>query len=788
MDLSILIRYWGCVSAVLAACCSMAGALEVPTGTLLEIRLQQEVNSYSSRSGDAIQGILIAPVVVNGQIIIPAGTIAQGVVQSVRRVGFGLIRESAAMDLRFSSLVLSTGRTLPITASLIEVENAREQVDAQGRIRGIRSTSTPGYRASALLTSFAAVDPIALAFSTAGFASLLRFSEPEMRFEPGTELLLRTTSPFFAEPSAAPITRTVAITDQERHELRGLVQTMPFRTRTAASNQESDLTNLIFIGDQGAIERAFAAAGWRQPDALTAAARYRTLRSLAEHQEYAEAPMSTLLLDGNQPAVSLAKSQNTFSKRHHLRIFARPELWAGRQVFTAAATHDVGLGFTAQRNVFIHVIDQQIDNERAKVVNDLLFTGCVNAAEMMERPWLPEEAGNATGQPLFTDRAVAILHFSDCDSPRDSRETVQEPPGPYRGNRAMRISRQTLLVLRNDLYRGNIVYQGVSAAILFQQYLRNRNRTRSERPERELALEAQPDTDIDVPVAGFLPRRPARGPTLSSPKLPKPSINAAPHEWAPPMVELGFHFGGLFFSRSTIGAEGLLITRLMPDGHRKEFMLSAGNHIDPGISLGGTVTLNSRRRVSNEFGFELQRGEFQLDLKAIRSDGTPVAGHIEEQRSGLIVRQFTYSTLFHLKPRESRIRPYFAAGPSLQLLHLSNSPFQKAEGMFRFSLHNVGMIRAAYSFGRVAPLEGGGIFRPGIQMGGGLKVRISPHWMLRLDCRNTLSRRPDLLKKSVLTLIGSEPGEAENQVESLPSFGRGRLVQHRVTAGLSFTF
>ena len=86
------------------------------------------------------------------------------------------------------------------------------------------------------------------------------------------------------------------------------------------------------------------------------------------------------------------------------------------------------------------------------------------------------------------------------------------------------------------------------------------------------------------------------------------------------------------------------------------------------------------------------------------------------------------------------------------------------------------MFRSAYDFGSVAPLEGGGIFQVGGQVGAGVRYRLSPHWTLRLDYRNTCSPRPDLLRKSL------EPQILPERLE------RGKVAQQRVSLGFSFAF
>lgn len=76
-----------------------------------------------------------------------------------------------------------------------------------------------------------------------------------------------------------------------------------------------------------------------------------------------------------------------------------------------AATHDIGIDFSRRDYTFIHRTDPQIDRERAKVVNDLVFTGKVHGLELVERPNAPTTGQNATGDDFKTDGGMAVLEF-----------------------------------------------------------------------------------------------------------------------------------------------------------------------------------------------------------------------------------------------------------------------------------------------------------------------------------------------------------------------------------------
>ena len=119
--------------------------------------------------------------------------------------------------------------------------------------------------------------------------------------------------------------------------------------------------------------------------------------------------MSILLLDGHKPDLVFQKGNNTFAKRHHLRIFHRPTTYNGQEVWVSSATHDIGIDLSAENRTFIHKVDSSIDRERAKVVNDLLFTSRVNSVALVERQDVPKESSNATGDKLVTDGKMAVL-------------------------------------------------------------------------------------------------------------------------------------------------------------------------------------------------------------------------------------------------------------------------------------------------------------------------------------------------------------------------------------------
>jgi len=437
--------------------CPQSRGQEVPAGTVLEVRLLDTVSSHNAKHGASLHAVLVARLQQEGRTLLPAGTRVNGSVELVQGIGLGLLRERARLRMRFSSIVTRSGQVLAIDTQLVEVENAREAVRPDGTIVGIRATNSYGHQATGIVSSVAAIDPLLTLFAFSGASSVLRFPEAEINYPMGTELHLKLLKPLNlteVDPDSIP---SVATTEAERASLSAYVAELPFRTHTQRKNTPSDVTGLVFLGTKEQLITAFHLAGWALADRRNSATEYRTIQALAEDRGYPDGPVSLLLLDGQPPAMAFEKTLNTVEKRHHLRVWMIADRWNGQTVWTAAATHDIGIGFA--KGTVIHRIGPRIDSEREKVVNDLLFSGCVDGLEMVERPQVPRASANATGDRLFTDGRAAVVRLNDC------REHHPEPPSAATlatlasGNAFSRGVRQFNLTMRNAILRDNVGWQ-----------------------------------------------------------------------------------------------------------------------------------------------------------------------------------------------------------------------------------------------------------------------------------------------------------------------------------------
>ena len=436
---------------------------QAPAGAPVHIRLTTTVGSYASRAGTSVSAVLIAPITVNGETVLPAGSLVSGNVRRATRVGLGIRHETAALDLEFNQVALPGGDPVAFGARVAEVDNAREQVSRDGRIDGVRATGSVSYRVSGyvrgLLFRCELHATIAVWIVK---AEVINLPEPEIYLPAGAELTLMLTEPLILDSALEEPVRP-GLPDDEREDLYRLVASMPSRTHATALQRPSDLTNVAVVGSRDQIAAAFAAAGWSAAQPLSFRRRVQWLRAIGERHGFDSAPMSSLVLNGAQADMSLEKGLNDVSKRHHIRLWKQADAWEGQDLWIGAATRDVDFGFLRPGRPFTHKIAAEVDQERDKVVYDLAFTGCTKTLDWAGRAGVPRVTENGTGDSMTTDTRIAVVELNECRAPRLSTETIDIAPVPIHGSILALFARREILSLRSDLIRNNWFYRGYEA-------------------------------------------------------------------------------------------------------------------------------------------------------------------------------------------------------------------------------------------------------------------------------------------------------------------------------------
>lgn len=446
--------------AVLGLVAAFAHAAEIPSGTILDVRLRHPVTSYGNRTGDTVETILLSPIKRDGIVLLPAGTKVVGKLTHVRSVGLGFVNATATVKAVFNGIQDANGTSIPIRSRIVHVDNAREKVDLTGSVKGVHPMRSTNYRLSSLFSGLILHDPFQPFFIFTATLAVLRFHENEIQFPAGTELRLELLDSVEVAPPPV-LELEQALTAAEQQHLHELLHQLPIRA-TTEDGKPSDLVNLFFVAEEHEIRRAFAGAGWVTADKLGWGSFWRTFRAVMETKGYPEAPMSTLRLDGRSQDLAFQKGLNTYSKRHHVRIWKQPYQWKGRPLWAATATHDVEIAFKKKLTVkpFFHRIDGRIDLERGKILQDLEFAGCAANVALLEREGMPDRVVSGGGEVVVTDRAVAAVVLNGCQQVRTGFENASPVP---KEALTKRMTRHVVLTFRNMAVDANPVRQGYDA-------------------------------------------------------------------------------------------------------------------------------------------------------------------------------------------------------------------------------------------------------------------------------------------------------------------------------------
>lgn len=91
----------------------------VPAGTRIPVQLRQPISTKSAHPGDPVYGQTNFPIVVGENVMIPAGTYVQGVIDNVKRAG--RIKGTAELQLHLTTLLYPNGYTVNLAAAVDQV-------------------------------------------------------------------------------------------------------------------------------------------------------------------------------------------------------------------------------------------------------------------------------------------------------------------------------------------------------------------------------------------------------------------------------------------------------------------------------------------------------------------------------------------------------------------------------------------------------------------------------------------------------------------------------------------
>jgi hypothetical protein len=441
------------------------------TGETLWVRLLEPLASYSGKAGDKIHAMVIESPTCDDAEEIAAGTMVEGEVARVTKVGMGLVHETASLRVEFKSLQMQDGNKIAIATRLLEIDNAREKVK-DGIIHGVNATDTPQGRITSRLRHLPTWNPYSdltlLAYRTA----FPMFPEPEIYLPRGSDLKLELASGVSLPEGMANQTEDNRPDEIEKAVLEITAPELPIRT-TTRNGQDADIVNVALLGSASQMDGAFRAAGWKNGDAMSTRSVLRQMHAFLSFKNYPSAPITTQLMDGQRVSQTWEKGLDSYAKREHLRVWGRNDVIEGQTVWLGAMTRETGAVLSVRQHKFIHHIDTEMDDGRGIMVRDLRLAGCVAAVYYVERPQMTHAAMNATGDAMRTDGSLAVVQLKDCENPvfelANDAPAVQSRPR----SKFARYLRMQILSFRSDLIRGNILYGGFELTRLVVRARRN---------------------------------------------------------------------------------------------------------------------------------------------------------------------------------------------------------------------------------------------------------------------------------------------------------------------------
>ena len=95
----------------------------IPAGTRIEVRTNQDLGSKISQSGDTFSATVAHPVVVNGQVVVPQGSRAEGLVVDAKPLG--RFAGGARLVLRLERIRVGNHSFPVMTSSIASVEKGK---------------------------------------------------------------------------------------------------------------------------------------------------------------------------------------------------------------------------------------------------------------------------------------------------------------------------------------------------------------------------------------------------------------------------------------------------------------------------------------------------------------------------------------------------------------------------------------------------------------------------------------------------------------------------------------
>jgi hypothetical protein len=169
-----------------------AGSVEIPSGTEMDVRLTNALNSGTAQVEDRFEGTTLVDLTINGRTVIPAGAVMRGVVTSVEPAT--RTNRTAKMAVSFDQVTVN-GRAYPIRGTVTQA------IQGEG-IKGETGRIATGAGAGAILGGILGGVKGAVLGAVIGGGGITAATEgKEIDLPQGTVLRVRLDSPVSIQPA-----------------------------------------------------------------------------------------------------------------------------------------------------------------------------------------------------------------------------------------------------------------------------------------------------------------------------------------------------------------------------------------------------------------------------------------------------------------------------------------------------------------------------------------------------------------------------------------------------------
>jgi hypothetical protein len=199
------------------------------------------------------------------------------------------------------------------------------------------------------------------------------------------------------------------------------LEKMPCCTTNKDGSEFDDPLNIVVIGKEESIWRAFISRGWDETQIIYGASIGRTIVSSLFGKRYRYSPISPLYLYGSPQDLALQKARQTVDERNHLRLWLSPMRYRGLPVYVGQISRDIGVKFTSKSPTFTtHAIDSDVDEARNYLIQDLIESQKVAKIGLVGGVGATTPANprfNLTDDPYWTDGLQAVFVLTDEATP-----------------------------------------------------------------------------------------------------------------------------------------------------------------------------------------------------------------------------------------------------------------------------------------------------------------------------------------------------------------------------------